>query len=82
MWSMKLRIMFAIGATSSIFGVVIRYCAKFWSKDINGIADPDMRLNIIEAGTWGIAFGLLVLALILNRWVAGDPEKPTPDQQR
>ena len=75
MWHLKLKVMAATGAASVFFGAMFRFCARYWSRDINGVTDPEMRLNIIEAGTWVIVFGIIVMALALNRWVAGDPEK-------
>ena len=72
MWQLKLKVMAAIGAASVFLGTLVRFCEVSWSRDV---ADLQTRLGITEAATWAIAFGILVLALALNRWVAGDPEK-------
>lgn len=75
MWNLKLRMMASIGAISIVLGVAVRFCARFWTRDYSsGYIDHEARQNIVEVGTWAIAFGVIVLALSLHQWVSGDPK--------
>lgn len=84
MWNLKLKVMASIGAFSIAGGVLLRFLAKHWSRDNSGTTDYEAIIKIVEAGTWAIFFGIIVLALALNQWVSGDPKRDTsatPEQK-
>ena len=84
MWWLKLKTAFWVGLFAVGGGAILRAGANEWSRNVTSsgpgytsfTAFDTSRYDFIrETGAWSIGFGLLVLALCVNQWVAGDPEK-------